>query len=358
MLNENESHGGEDHTSCCDEDDSVYSLVSEGKSNQLNLHKEGGNEANTTANIAKLGLLILDGEEEEEPGDNEGIEKELGKEASTLLSVPDTVFLPSEIRSVLADSSIRQQEANMNEVEANQDSNNFASIVQEKWRQMLSLVSDWMSSANRINSFNTMHISTVVLVFMTLMATYASWQTHVWRREALSLREELNRQQHETVVLREEKNSGLNKVLSLMEERDVLIKKQQLLEEVIEGFQKYNSSGGYKSEDIFSDESDDESFLTLQNCYIKATLSLGQCSKEWQRWWSANGEDTKNEETYEDGFTDDMARLVKGLKGSFKATTTQSISYIEKAMKDLSYDGIKDTLSGMAATDEAFEWFV
>jgi hypothetical protein len=104
------------------------------------------------------------------------------------------------------------------------------------------------------------------------------------------------------------------------------------------------------------DEPEEDTILSIKNCYIEASLSLGQCSKEWQRWWyhQANegssthehGDDKEDaneyHSSYDDGFTDDMEKLVSKVKSGLKVTTAQSYSFIEKSLKELSYYGIKD----------------
>lgn len=146
--------------------------------------------------------------------------------------------------------------------------------------------------------------------------------------------------------------------IAVLVEREALIKKQNILEEVIERARKES-----KYEDIFShDHERNEAVLSFKNCYVEASLSLGRCTKEWQKWWSDDGtpaEDSgstnadaekdhnqKNEyTTYDDGFADDMSKFMKTFTSGLASTTTQSYSLVKKTFKDLSYDGIKDIFS-------------
>jgi len=169
----------------------------------------------------------------------------------------------------------------------------------------------------------------------------------MWKNEALRLREELQKQR-----------SLLPIALSLLKERESLIKKQKLLEqEVIELSQVGDGPGKYNFEGIFPPEqSDDEAFLSFKNCYVEASLSLGRCSKDLQKWWSSGDTDNSahdaNEETsddehfsYDDGFTEDMSKFVRWGYDSIASTTTQSYSFIEKNLKHFSYVGMKDVFS-------------
>ena len=172
----------------------------------------------------------------------------------------------------------------------------------------------------------------LILLSMILVGLAALASSHAWKNEALRLREERQ---------------------ALLKERASLLEKQKILEGIIK-----NASKGSDYDALFlqDDEPEDDTILSIKNCYIEASLSLGQCSKEWQRWWyhQANEESSTHEHgddkedaneyhsSYDDGFTDDMEKLLRKVKSSLASTKVKSYSFIEKSLKELSYYGIKD----------------
>jgi len=318
MLNEEKDNT--DRATCADEDISMYSLVSEMKSNN-------GVEND---NDLKLGLLIVDGEEGDDDEDND---EEV--EEDSVLSIPETVFLPSEIRSMTAVSCVTH-ELDKSKVQEIKDENHAGSSLWKKWRQPY-FVSRWRSVLDSFGPFNTVQILPLLMVLMTLVSV-ASWRSHthnIWKNEVLRLREDVQKQK-----------TLLPFTLSLLKEREALLRKQKLLEDAIETA-KMNDSKGSNYEHIFpSGESDDDAVLSINNCYVEASLSLGRCSKEWQRWWSdstdGSTEHGTEEESHDDGFTEDMSKIVKSFTNGLAETTTQSYSFLEKTLKELSDHGIKD----------------
>jgi hypothetical protein len=327
-------------------------------------------------NSVNLGLLILEGEdfyggdEEEEGGrdDGEAGEENRQGDESVSLSVPDTLFLPSEVKSMAA-SGVTYEQVESNRVK---DCNSLPSEVRSmaasgvsNERDKNSRAKDGNSPGNirtepgsgqpsfapglrpkpsiasglqpgRFGPFNMAQVIVIMVISLTLLS-FESWRTQVWKNEALRLRGELQKQ-----------NSLMPFTLSLLKEREALLEKRRQLEEVIErAMGRASSSSTY--EDVFgSDRSDDDKILSIKTCYVEASLSLGRCSKEWQSWWyntpeDGNGNETDNQ-SYDDEFTTDMSKLAKSFAKSLAATTTQSYMFVENAVKELSYDGIKDAL--------------
>jgi len=317
-------------------------------------------------NSVNLGLLILDGEDfnggdEEEGGRDYGeaeVKNRHGDE-SVSLSVPETLLLPSEVRSMAA-SCVTNEQVESNRVK---DGNSLSSEVRSMAESGVSneqyknnKAKDDYSPGNihtepgpgqpsfasglqhgRVGPFDAAQVI-VLMVMSLILLSFESWRTQVWKNEALRLRGELQKQ-----------NSLLPFTLSLLKEREALLEKQGQLEEVIERAMGRASSGSTSYEDVLgSDRSVDDKILSIKTCYVEASLSLGRCSKEWQSWWyntpeDGNGNDTDNE-SYDDEFTTDLSKLAKSFTKSLAATTTQSYMFVENAVKELSYDGIKDAL--------------
>mmetsp|Transcript_34772 Transcript_34772/g.84011 ORF Transcript_34772/g.84011 Transcript_34772/m.84011 type:complete len:374 (+) Transcript_34772:164-1285(+) len=347
MLNDDKDsdyNNGDRTTECSGgEDISMYSLVSETKTESNPNENDARCKSNENTNDGKRGLLILDGEEGDDGGGGNGDEvageeSKLGEETtSALLSVPDTVFLPSEIRSVEAVSCVTREQ-DINKAKGSKERSHFGNYFWERWTRLSSFAFHWRSDVG-LESINAMRIVIVLLIFMTLMISLASWKSYVWKNEALRLREDLQRQ-----------SALLPYTLSLLKEREALIRKQKILEEEIERSKLDAGPRRSDYDDIFPpDKTDNDPFVSIKNCYVEASLSLGHCSKEWQRWWSDsedNAEEDKEESySYNDGFTNDMSRLVQSMKNRLTATMTLSYPHIEETLKNLSYDGIRDTFS-------------
>jgi len=340
----NEGRGNSDGSSDCFGDDtSVYSLVSEANESHSQ-HQGAGGESKYSSgeneNGAELGLLIVDGDEEE---DGEGNDESERSKTSASLSIPETVFLPSEMRSVTAVSCVTHEQDKHTPKDSKAGTRIIGAIL-SKWNHLTSCLSIWISGLG-VRSFNGMQIFPALVIFLALVS-FTSWRSHVWKNEALRLREELRTQS----IL-------LPLTLSLLKERESLIKKQKLLEEEVMELSKMGDGPGkYNFEGILPPEqSEDEALLSFKNCYVEASLSLGLCSKDLQKWWSdtddssahdANKDTSDNEYfSYDDGFTEDMSKLVRWGYDSIASTTAQSYSFIEKNLKQFSYVGMKDVFS-------------
>ena len=122
--------------------------------------------------------------------------------------------------------------------------------------------------------------------------------------------------------------------VSLLKERKDLLKKQEMLEDEIERLKRNDAS--HRSnlyEDIFtSNGTDDSSILSIQNCYMEAHVSLGACSKEWQKWLYASSsksspseeEEEEEEKAPGDDYYDIYQSIVKGFKDGVRATSELS----------------------------------
>ncbi|KAL3816531.1 hypothetical protein ACHAXA_011830 [Cyclostephanos tholiformis] len=273
-------------------------------------------------NEANLGLLILEGEDchggcNDDDDDEEGrgggrchdvkAEEEDNRPGneSTSLSIPATLFLPSEIRSVIASGVTNEQGGN-------NGGDTFVARVQ---------------TAGRFGPFDMAHMAVIVVIFASSLSL-GLWRTRVWENEAIRLRGELRRT-----------NSLLPFTLALLKERGALLEKQGQLEEAIERALRMDS-GTPSPEDAFPPvQSDKDKILSIKTCYIEATISLGQCSKEWQEWWhkAPNGSDTKLEDSHDsengDAFIGDLNS--DGIVGRFDRVLSKLINGCESCADDV-----------------------
>lgn len=352
MLNEEKENC--DGAGSFGEDTSMYSLVSEAaEANKSHSHDSDESKskhafsesgANEIENGEELGLLILEGGQDEEDyyDDDEG---KLSKKSASL-SIPETVFLPSEIRSVAAVSCVTHEQG-QNMVKESKGGNFVVDNILLKWDQLQYCLSRWSAGLGALGgrSFSTMQLFPALVIFVTLLS-FASWRSHVWKNEVLRLKEEVQRQR-----------TLLPLTLYMVTERESLLKKQKLLEQEVIELSNGAGPEKYDFEDTFSpDESSDDAILSFKSCYVEASLSLGRCSKDLQKWWSDSTETTESSSrdateekpneypSQDDGFTDDMSKIVRWGYDSLASTTTQSFSFIEKNLKHLSYVGIKDVI--------------
>ncbi|KAL9187791.1 hypothetical protein ACHAXT_006169 [Thalassiosira profunda] len=342
MLNEGkgiDGEGGSAESGGEEDMSTLYSLVSEAKSvgDASNGGVDAGNQSKEASDGANLGLLILEGleaddddtevEEEEKEEEEEEVED---SNQGTPLSIPDTVYLPSEVGSMGAVSGVTHEQ-NRHRGCGNADSryHRVRGILSEKWSLLLSSVPRWRAGAAR--SFNSTQLLSLLAMCMAF-AAFTSWRSQVWRNEALRLEEKLQQQ------------------------RTLLAETQAQLEVMLE-WNEQKGSGKSDFEGSFphhNKQSDDEAVLSFKNCYVEASISLGACSRDWQRrWWSdgksgsSRGPEDEEDDifSYDDGFADDMHRLVTSFKDTVASKTTRSYSYVQKAMKELSYEGLKDTFT-------------
>lgn len=204
MLNEDKNNDG---TACSGEESMIYSLVSEAKDKTDN---DAGSQSKPSDCVeehkigVQLGLLILDGEEEVVEGYSGGESKPVSNKASASLSVPDTVYLPSDIRSMTdGGTSGVTHEQDKNKDKDDNGNNN--------WCQLLS-----RRRAGPCFGFS-FNIMILILLSMILLSLAALASSHAWKNEALRLRAE-----HHT----------------LLKECESLIEKQNLLEEIIKNASK------------------------------------------------------------------------------------------------------------------------
>ena len=334
MLNENKDC--DDSSVVCGNDIDIYSVVTDANwsdGDEYITHLAA--ELDAVDNASNLGLLILDGEDYYVDGsDDEGTvhynniveahveENRQGNNDSRSLSIPDTLSLPSGLRSMLASGFVGESTGDYN-------------IIDPSHAVRL--------QAGRFDKFKMMNSSVIVMIISLTLLSLQSWRMQVWRNEALRIGNEFHKHQQNNYSL-------LPLTLSLAKERKALLEKQVQLENIIELLKR--KTGSSINYEVMLDQSDADKILSIKTCYLEASLSLGRCAKDWQDWWydppddDSSGSRSEESDSHDDNysFDTDLSMLAKSLTERLVATTVDSYSFVEKAVKDLSYDGIKDAL--------------
>ena len=271
----------------------------------------------------ELGLLILEGEE---TYDDKKVgceaDKDFERDVANELSIPDTVLLPSDMRSVVTPGATSQEQSTGRA--ENVDEEDITCII---------------DSYRRSIQFWKCVTAMMMMMLVAAIISFGSLRNVSWKSEALQLREDSQHQQ-----------SFLPLTASLLMERRSLLNRIDLLDKSIHRERDWAS----RCEDMLFNsntfEKEEDPLLSIKNCYVEASLSLGQCSKELQNWWLNSvssskqaGTGTDGQDMDVDGFTTDMAKLVDGVKSGFAVTTTQSYNFIEKVFMKFSYTGLKET---------------
>jgi len=253
------------------------------------------------------GTLILEGEEQTSSKRSDDTHSDGEK-----FTVPESVFLPSEI------GTLEGQSRNSNNEQDNSEQDSRKSHNADNEQKYSYYFPPKQLLAHGIATF-------VVVVGMLMLST---WRTLAWRSEAQHLREvlRLQMQHHSSLEL---------KIASL--EADLAAWNKRHKDPHNWKFEK----GHWEI-----DDDDDNIVLSFKNCYLEASLALGQCSKKWQHWFlgqdgadsdeGQGGADSDEFATDEDGFTDDMTRLVDGIIDGVAAVSSNSFSFVEKTLRQVS----------------------
>lgn len=317
MLNDKESGSVGSMPSTSD----LFSLITETNNithqRSLSVRNESNDESvsSSSSNIDgsgdfQRGTLILEGEEQTSSKRSENTYSDGEK-----FTVPESVFLPSEI------GTLEGQLCNSN-------TNNHQDNSEQESRKSHNADNEQNCSYNFLSKQLLAHgIATfVVVVGMLLLST---WKSLAWRSEAQHLKEvlHLQMQHHSSLEL---------KIASLEADLAAWNKRQK-------DPHNWKFEKGHWEID---DDDDDNTVLSFKNCYLEASLALGQCSKKWQDWFlgrdgadSDEGQgDADGDEfaTDEDGFTDDVTRLVDGIIYGVAAVSSNSFSFVEKTLKQMS----------------------
>merc|ERR1719253_264197 len=178
-----------------------------------------------------------------------------GERSGTLddLSVPASVFLPSEIGTMGHASSLQHPPSETGGVAAASGEKREAGEPPVPKQTIRSV-------ARRIRSGTVDFKAAIGVAMLVTVALFASWQSHVHQHETLRLREELR-----------QRGMLLPLTLSLLAERELVRERIDVLEAELK--RAKGTSPGYASDnqDLFTPE---EALLSAKNCYVEASLSL------------------------------------------------------------------------------------
>ncbi|KAL7466990.1 hypothetical protein ACHAXS_007258 [Conticribra weissflogii] len=354
-----------------DEGSGVWSLVSNtsNRRNDINSNDEpsgvsvaGLPTEKQEVNTAKIedatsGVLIVEGEDDNTNSNVsssskvDDCEDAAEEERGLTLSVPDTVFLPSDIGSLEAKL---HESGEFERLQENSKRENDRGTKEEQaWPKLVSQLHDDIQGC----SGSTKKILLVV-VFALMAAVfctawiYRSWKYDVLQRTNADMRKQVSSLQLVALMSREMMTLK-NKIAVLEEEIDVLTSSCS-----------NDNPSQELYEDLFSmnDPHDEDAFMLLNNCYVRASLSLGQCSREWQYWWNNNktdeGDSTghgsdaegKTKSTGEDypsqmvTAINDISRFVEGMFDRVTDKSLDAYSFVENNIKDMSYKGVDGVL--------------
>jgi hypothetical protein len=133
-------------------------------------------ELDAADDVVNLGMLILDGEDYDGGGDEEGTvnddeaeEENRLRNESASLSIPETLFLPSEVRTMEA-SRVTNEEDNHNRAESTGNIQTTAGSDQPPIAIRL--------RAGRFGTFKLLHALLIVLISLTFLS-FHSWRVQV-----------------------------------------------------------------------------------------------------------------------------------------------------------------------------------
>ena len=219
------------------------------------------------------GALILEGDGDGSDGDGECD----GGEPS-VLSIPDSVLLPSEL-------TIRA-----------------GAQSQEDGRSLKSRVPGWLL---------------LPVLLLVAISSCALRSRSAWKNEALRLNAEIIGQ----------RKLALLSTASLLNERKGLNERleQCTAEKAERSSFKHNNDKAFMPDRTEGDDA----FLKLKNCYFEASVSLGHCSRQWQKWWEdekpASQDGGENYFDDDDSFTFAMSKLMDKVTQGVKEGTNNFI---------------------------------
>jgi hypothetical protein len=257
-----------------DETDSAFGVISVGDSFDLDASFATG-ELST---VGAKGTLIVAGDEDNGERDE-----------NSNLSLPDSVFLPSEITSLL-------------------DNQPLAVALEVEGRGAAEKYEHYRGH----NYFKQAALH-VLLAFLLFMSSFVACRyIRNSRNEIRQLKQTLRSQQ-----------SIFPLALLLYHERRALNRRISLLEQQIEG-QSSKSSWNYDRDAISNG-----TYIMFENCYFKAALTPGTCYKDWQSWFNKY-----HDEHVEDSFA-------VHLYNSMRTKSSQSYQFVEAGFKNMTFDGME-----------------
>lgn len=239
------------------------------------------------------GALILEGDGSDGDGECDGGEP-------SVLSIPDSVLLPSELTIRAGAQSQEDEVAGINR------------------RSLKSRVPGWLL---------------LPVLLLVAISSCALRSRTSWKNEALRLNAEIIRQ----------RKLALLSTASLLNERKGLNERlEQCTAEKAERSSFKNDDD--KASAFMPDRTeDDDAVLKLKNCYFEASVSLGHCSRQWQKWWEdekpASQDGGENNFDDDDSFTFAMSKLMDKVAQGVKEGTN---NFIDSSAQSL--DRFRETL--------------
>lgn len=275
------------------------------------------------------------------------------------LSIPDTVFLPSEI------GSLEEKLHESGEFERLQENSKRKNEKGTKEEQTLPKLVTSLHDDIKGCSASTKKILLAVLFALIAAVSCTAWIYRAWKYDSFQREDnEVKKQQ-----------SLLQLVALLSRERMELKNKITVLEREIDVLTLSCSNedpSKEPGEDPFSMRrpSEDDAFFLLNNCYVRASLSLGQCSREWQSWWNNTKKDEEDSQSHGSGvgetnkFTgedypyqmvtamNEISRYVEGFFDTVTDKSQDAYSFVESNIKDMSYKGLDGVMRVSSAMQD------
>ena len=242
------------------------------------------------------GALILEGLE----GDGEG---ECKGDDSSVLSIPGSVLLPSDL-TIRADVLRHEDGTGTNRL------------------SLRSRFPGWLL---------------LPVLLLIAISSCALRSRTVWKNEALRLEAKLISQ----------RKLALLSTASILKERKGLSERLERCNAERAERSSFDNSDDNKA---FVSDGKDDAFLKLKNCYFEASVSLGHCSRQWQKWWQDENNESQGGDGGENSFDDDdsftfamsklMDRVSRGVKegtNNLIDTSAQSLGHFRETLADLDH---------------------
>lgn len=262
-----------------DETDSSFGVISVADS----FNSDAPFVRDELSRLGTKGTLIVACDEDDDDDDSKPDEK-------SKLSLPESVFLPSEFNSLLENNPAVALEV---------ESKEAAGKCEHDRNQ---------------NTYFKHSASHVFLALLLVMTSFASWSyVRNSRNEIRRLNQKLQNQQ-----------SILPLALLLLQERKALNRRISLLEQQIERAPSTSPSWDFDRDGIRN-----HTYVMFENCYFKAAITPGTCYNDWQSWL-----DDYQHEDVEKSFAVQLFDTVR-------AKSYQSYEFVEAGFKNMTFDGIE-----------------
>ncbi|KAL7487099.1 hypothetical protein ACHAW6_012702 [Cyclotella cf. meneghiniana] len=264
-----------------DETDSSFGVISVAGS----FNSDAPFVGDELSRLETKGTLIVAGDDDDDDDDDSEPDEKSN------LSLPESVFLPSEFNSLLENNPLV--------VSLEVESKEAAGSCEHDRNQ---------------NTYFKHSASSVFLALLLVMTSFASWSyVRNSRNEIRQLNQKLQNQQ-----------SILPLALLLLQERKALNRRISLLEQQIDRTPSTSPSWVFDRDGIAN-----HTYVMFENCYFKAAVTPGTCYKDWQSW--------SNDYQHEDVEKSFAVQLFN----TVRAKSYQSYEFVEAGFKNMTFDGIE-----------------